>query len=53
VQAAIFDDAKTIYSELLLVTSSESRKALINQNLQKIRLLSSAKKNKQRSVSVK
>ena len=42
VLAGIFDDAKKIYSELLLVTDSESRKALINQNLQKIRLLKSA-----------
>ena len=42
VQAEIFDDAKKIYNELLLITSSESRKALINQNLQKIRLLKSA-----------
>ncbi len=42
VQAEIFDDAKKIYSELLQVTGSESRKALISQNLQKIRLLKSA-----------
>ena len=42
VLAEIFDDAKKIYSELLLVTDSGSRKALINQNLQKIRLLKSA-----------
>jgi len=45
VQAEIFDDAKKVYSELLLVTSSESRQALINQNLQKIRLLKSAEQD--------
>jgi len=39
--AGIYDDAEKVYSELLLVTDSDSRKALINQNLQKIRLLKS------------
>jgi tetratricopeptide (TPR) repeat protein len=48
--AGIYDDAEKVYSELLLVTDSDSRKALINQNLQKIRLLKSTKNN---DVSVK
>lgn len=46
-QAEIYDDAKKVYSDLLLVTASDSRKAIINQNLQKIRLLNSTLKNKQ------
>lgn len=46
VRAGIFDDAKKIYSDLLLVTSSESRKALIKQNLQKIRLLKTVEKTR-------
>lgn len=40
--AKIFDDAEKIYTELLVVTASDTRKALINQSLQKIRLLKSA-----------
>lgn len=40
----IYDDAVKVLSELLQVTASESRKALISQNLQKIRLLKSAQK---------
>lgn len=43
--AGIYDDAEKVYSELLLITDSDSRKALINQNLQKIRLLKSTVKN--------
>jgi tetratricopeptide (TPR) repeat protein len=39
--AGIYDDAEKVYSELLLITDSDSRKSLINQNLQKIRLLKS------------
>jgi len=45
VLAEIYGDAKKVYLELLQVTASDSRKALINQNLQKIRLLKSAAKN--------
>jgi len=41
VLAGIYDDAEKVYSELLLITDSDSRKALINQNLQKIHLLKS------------
>lgn len=39
--AKIYDDAKKVLSDLLLITASDSRKAIINQNLQKIRLLKS------------
>ena len=46
-QAEIYDDAKKVFSELLLVTASDSRKAIINQNLQKIRLLKSTVNSKQ------
>lgn len=45
VLADIYDDATKVYEELLIVTASDSRKSLINQNLQKIRLLKSAEKN--------
>ena len=45
--AEIYDDAKKVFSDLLLVTASDSRKAIINQNLQKIRLLKSAMNNNQ------
>jgi tetratricopeptide (TPR) repeat protein len=37
--AKIYDDAKKVFTDLLVVTASDSRKAIINQNLQKIRLL--------------
>lgn len=46
-QAEIYDDAKKVFTDLLQVTASDSRKAIINQNLQKIRLLDSSLKNKQ------
>lgn len=45
VLAGIYDDATKVYEELLMVTASDSRKSLIKQNLQKIRLLKSAEKN--------
>lgn len=38
-KAGIYDDAEKVYGDLLLITLSESRKSLIKQNLQKIRLL--------------
>ncbi len=44
--AKIYDDAVKVYTELLLITNSETRKVLIDQNLQKIRLLKSTLKNK-------
>ena len=37
--AKIYDDAKKVFTDLLVVTASDSRKAIISQNLQKIRLL--------------
>ena len=43
--AGIYYDAEKVYTELLLITTSENRKALIEQNLQKIRLLKSAVKS--------
>jgi len=43
--AKIYDDAKKVFSDLLLITASDSRKAIINQNLQKIRLLKSVVKS--------
>ena len=46
-KAEIYDDAKKVFSDLLLVTVSDSRKAIINQNLQKIRLLKSTVNSKQ------
>jgi len=45
VKAGIYEDAKKVYNDLLLITASESRKALIKQNLQKIRLLRHAIKS--------
>ncbi|MCK4833290.1 MAG: hypothetical protein KAT12_00895 [Gammaproteobacteria bacterium] len=44
--AEIYVDAKKVFSDLLTVTASDSRKAVIDQNLQKIRLLSSTVKNR-------
>jgi len=37
--AKIYDDAKKVFADLLIITGSDTRKAIINQNLQKIRLL--------------
>ncbi len=37
--AKIYDDAKKVFSDLLIITASDTRKVLINQNLQQIRLL--------------
>jgi hypothetical protein len=44
VKAKIYDDAKKVLTDLLRITASDSRKALINQQLQKIRLLKSTVK---------
>ncbi len=41
-KARLYDDAQYAYSELLKITSSDSRKRLIRQKLQHIRLLRSA-----------
>ncbi len=43
VLAGIYDDADKVYSDLLIITDSDSRKALIQQNLQKIKLLKTMK----------
>ncbi len=43
-QAKIYDDAKKVYTDLMLITASDARKAIIKQNLQKIRLLKSTEK---------
>jgi len=45
-RAKIYDDAEKVFKELMLITDSETRKALINQNLQKIRLLKSTLEKK-------
>ena len=45
-KAEIYADAEKVYKDLLVITDSDSRKALIEQNLQKIRLLKSATQNK-------
>ncbi len=50
VLAKIYDDARKVFEDLLFVTASDSRKAIINQNLQKIRLLNSAVNNKKLRV---
>lgn len=44
--AEIYDDAKKVLSDLLVITVSDSRKAIIEQNLQKIRLLASVVNSK-------
>jgi len=48
-KANLFDDAQALYIRLLAVTTSDSRKSAIQQELQQIRLLRNAEKN--RSVS--
>ncbi len=50
VLAEIYDDAEKVYNDLWLITVSESRKSLIRQDLQKIRLLKSALKVKQANI---
>ena len=46
VKASLYDDAQAIYTRLLAITTSDSRKSVIKQELQQIRLLSNADKNK-------
>ncbi len=48
VKAGIYDDAKKIYSNLLQITASESRKSLIKQKMQHARLLKRAQKHRYR-----
>ncbi|MDH5711057.1 MAG: hypothetical protein OEZ15_05275 [Gammaproteobacteria bacterium] len=45
VKAALYDDAQAIYKMLLQVTTSESRKSVIRQELQQIRLLRNSEKS--------
>lgn len=46
VLSGIYSDAEKVYKDLLAITASDARKALIKQNLQKINLLRSADRNK-------
>lgn len=45
VKAGLYNDAQVIYTRLLLVTASASRKSVIKQELQQIRLLRNAEKS--------
>ncbi len=53
VLAEIYDDAERVFKDLLSVTVSDSRKALINQNLQKISLLKSSVKEQRKMKNEK
>ena len=44
VKAGLYDDAETLYQRLLKVTANESRKAMIQQEMQQIYLLRNASK---------
>ncbi len=46
VKSRLYDDARLIYNGLMPVTASDSRKAAIRQQLQHIRLLRNAEKNR-------
>lgn len=46
-KAGLFDDAQTLYTELLRYAATDSRKAAIRQELQQIRLLRNAEKKSQ------
>ena len=46
VKADLYNDAQAIYTRLLRATNSASRKSVIKQELQQIRLLRNAEKNK-------
>lgn len=46
VKASLYDDAEIIYTGLLEITASDARKSAIKQELQQIRLLRNAEKNK-------
>jgi hypothetical protein len=46
VKSGLYDDARLIYNGLMSVTASDSRKAAIRQQLQHIRLLRNAEKNR-------
>lgn len=51
-KAQLYDDAQYAYSELLRITSSDSRKRLIRQKLQHIRLLRNSEAGASESESV-
>jgi hypothetical protein len=46
-KAALYDDAQKIYSELMSFAATESKKAVIKQELQQLRLLRNAEKSRQ------
>ncbi len=48
VEAEIYSDAEKVFSVLLRITTNDSRRALINQNLQKIRLLKTVNNESQK-----
>lgn len=50
VKAGLYDDAQTMYTELLRFVASDSRKASIRQELQHIRLLRNAEKAKHNAL---
>lgn len=50
VKAGLYDDAQTMYTELLRFIASDSRKAYIKQEIQQIRLLRNAEKTKHKKL---
>ena len=50
VKAGLYDDAQTMYTELLRFITSDSRKAFIKQELQQIRLLRNAETTKRNEL---
>jgi len=49
-KAGLYDDAQTMYTELLRFIASDSRKAYIKQEIQQIRLLRNAEKTKSKEI---
>ncbi len=50
VKAGLYDDAQTMYTELLRFITSDARKAYIKQEIQQIRLLRNAEKTKPKEI---
>jgi hypothetical protein len=50
VKAGLYDDAETMYAELLRFIASDSRKAFIKQEIQQIRLLRNAEETRQNKL---
>lgn len=50
VKAGLYDDAQTMYTELIRFVASDSRKAFIRQELQHIRLLKNAEKTRHNAL---